>query len=111
MTLYSFFHILRRNDSKIATKTLVEMGANVHLKNDYGLYPIHFAASRGNKDLCRILVSYKEVDVNVTDHGLVRRFKYKILDTLLHCQKFVPKIVLIEDFYKSAGSILRRTNS
>ena len=52
------------------------MGANVHLKNDYGLYPIHFAASRGNKDLCRILVSYKEVDVNVTDHGLVRLIRF-----------------------------------
>ena len=60
-----------RNDSLIATKTLIEMGASVHIKNDFGLYPIHLAASRGNKELCRVLLSYKEVVIDTTDQGLV----------------------------------------
>lgn len=47
------------------------MGASVHIKNDFGLYPIHLAASRGNKELCRILLSYKEVVIDATDQGLV----------------------------------------
>ena len=60
-----------RSDSLIAAKTLIEMGSSLHVKNDYGLFPIHLAASRGNKDLCRILASYKEVDVDSTDQGMV----------------------------------------
>ena len=47
------------------------MGASVHIKNDFGLYPIHLAASRGNKELCRVLLSYKEVVIDTTDQGLV----------------------------------------
>ena len=53
------------------------MGASVHIKNDFGLFPIHLAASRGNKDLCRILLSYKAVDVDSTDQGMVSIFAYK----------------------------------
>ena len=77
-----------RNDSLIATKTLIEMGASVHIKNDFGLYPIHLAASRGNKELCRVLLSYKEVVIDTTDQGLVciqKTFLYSMYskDTIL----------------------------
>jgi len=48
---------------------MVEEGANVHITNDMGLTPLHFAAIRGYKDIAEFLI-LKGADINSqTDTG------------------------------------------
>lgn len=47
--------------------TLLERGADPSGKGKKGSTPLHFAASRGNEEIVKILLQHSKVNVNVKD--------------------------------------------
>lgn len=56
---------------KLSAKLLIERNAKATIRNKYGTTALHFAARRGNADLCKLLLDKPNVDINATDNGLV----------------------------------------
>ena len=65
----SFYVRHYRFDCTNAAKMLIRLGADYKLCNSYGQTPLHFSARRANEELCRLLLTFKDIDVNIFDHG------------------------------------------
>ena len=50
-------------------KLLLKRKANTVIRNTYGTSTLHFAARRGNFDVCRMLLDVPEVDINAKDNA------------------------------------------
>ena len=54
-----------------AAKCLLQRGADATVGTKYGSTALHFAARRGNAQLCQELLNIPGVEANVEDNGKV----------------------------------------
>lgn len=60
-----------------AAKVLLEEGADPLIQNKYGTYPLHYAARRGNDELCQLILDKPGVHINQqVDRGGVSKLKF-----------------------------------
>lgn len=57
----------RRFNGLSTVNTLLERGADPSVKGKKGSTPLHFATSRGNEEIVKILLQHSKVNVNVKD--------------------------------------------
>ena len=81
--------------SELASKWSVsEVESVVNFRDENGLGLIHWAADRGNKDIVKLLLDIKDLDVNQKDNEGQTALHYacscghlEVIETLLNCSK------------------------
>ena len=81
--------------SELASKWSVsEVESVVNFRDENGLGLIHWAADRGNKDIVKLLLDIKDLDVNQRDNEGQTALHYAcscghldVIETLLNCSK------------------------
>ena len=84
-------HHSARSGSYELVTYFVHMGSNIHLKTKTGLNCLHIAAENGHLNLCKMIISNHNFDVNIADndgytalHHSARSGSYELITYFVH---------------------------